>query len=65
MTKAILVLENITDETLRAVMADNAVIGLLILIAIKHKLNAVYIGTAQSVPSDLHHKLREPIFSLN
>lgn len=65
MKKAVLVLEGVTDEELRAVMTDPAVIFFLSMLATKYQFSAVYIGAGQSVPSDLYHKMKEPVFSCN
>lgn len=64
MKKAVLVLEGVTDEELRDALTNEAVLTLLTFIAVKYNL-AAFIGAGQSVPSDLFHKMREPVFSNN
>ena len=65
MKKAVLVLEGVTDEELRAVLTDPAIIFFLSMFATKYQFPAVFIGAGQSVPADLYHKMKEPVFSFN
>ena len=64
MKKAVLVLEGVTDNELREALNNEAVLTLLTFIAVKFQM-PTFIGAGQSVPSDLYHKLKEPVFSNN
>lgn len=65
MSKAILMLQGVDDDTLRRIADDIAVLSLLALFVQKYKIDAAYLASGQSVPADLYHQLRQPVFDVN
>jgi hypothetical protein len=64
MKKAVLVLDGVSDKELREAMTNEAVLTLLTFIAVKFQM-PTFIGAGQSVPADLYHRMKEPVFSNN